>query len=62
MSQMQTLFEMHEEDKFIRMNGTPTLQQDEQGRLRYSAVIEQPLEGESMADQPSEDQRNGDVA
>ena len=56
MSQMQTLFEMHEEDKFIRMNGTPTLRQDEQGRLRYSAVIEQPLEGESMADQPSEDQ------
>lgn len=54
MSQGQTLFDIYEEDKQARMTGAPTLQRDDQGRLRYMQPVEPPsmMErvGESVSD------------
>ena len=42
MSQGQTLFDIYEEDRQTRMTGAPTLQRDDQGRLRYVQPVEPP--------------------
>lgn len=54
MSQGQTLFDIYEEDKQARMTGAPTLQKDDQGRLRYSMVSDEPPAGQTIIEQIGE--------